>query len=116
MTIVPFRPLDQTIMTDIVRMKLARVAERMFMTHGVRLDIDDRVAEQIADRCLEVETGARNIDHILDGSVLPLLSRELLSLMTLDDRPESLTLTLSSDGHIMLKDPSGVTQDVEPNG
>lgn len=105
MTIVPYKPLDADIMKDIVHMKLGRVVDRMIDTHKVRLTINDRVAELIAARCLEVETGARNIDHIMDGTILPLLSQEILSFMAQGELPETITLSVSEEGHFTLEAP-----------
>ncbi|MBU1169363.1 MAG: type VI secretion system ATPase TssH [Proteobacteria bacterium] len=102
MTIVPYQPLDAAIMQDIVRMKLKHVVDRMMTTHKVILDIDQSVSKQIADRCLEVETGARNIDHIMDGTILPLLSQEILSFLAQGDLPEKLDLSVSPEGHFTL--------------
>ncbi|GAB6097441.1 type VI secretion system ATPase TssH [Desulfatiferula olefinivorans] len=113
MTIVPFRPLDSTIMADIVRMKIGRATRRTAEAHGLTLRIDEAVIERIAARCLEVETGARNIDHILSGSVLPLLSQKILETMARNHRPEALTLGVSPDGHIILAEPTPETDDAE---
>ena len=40
----------------------------------------------IADRCTEVESGARNVDHILTRTLLPELSTEFLSRMAAGER------------------------------
>jgi len=59
--------------------------------------IRDRV-NTIAARCVEVESGARNIDHIMRGTIMPLLSRELLARMGDADQPAALALELAEDG------------------
>ena len=41
-----------------------------------------RVIQEIAGRCKEVESGARNVDHILTGTLLPEMSGEFLSRMS----------------------------------
>jgi len=68
-------------MTEIVALKLGRLKERLQQTHRVQLEVDDAVAQQILQRCAEVETGARNIDHILSRTLLPMISRALLDQM-----------------------------------
>jgi len=58
-------------MANIVRLKLSRLASRMMTSHKMRLTYGDAVVEEIAKRCTEVETGARNIDHIVNATLLP---------------------------------------------
>ena len=98
MTIVPFFPLSPTAMRQIVDLKLGELKERMMGSHGIQLSIDDEVAAQIADRCAEVETGARNIDHILSRTLLPLLARTLLDQMAQGPLPEVAELSLADGG------------------
>ena len=99
MTVVPFVPLDTATMKDIVDMKLQRVVQRMMDAHHVKLEFQGPLSEQIAARCLEVETGARNIDHILDGTLLPLLSHEILSLLSQGDLPPRIRIKVTPQGH-----------------
>ncbi len=108
MTIVPFYPLLTEAMTEIVRLKVGRLVKRLDESHKMKLTFDDKVIDQIAARCVEVETGARNIDHIMQGTLIPRISTEILEQMThgplpsglhlgLDDRGE-FTYTFSDDG------------------
>ena len=46
------------------------------------------LVNEVAKRCTEVESGARNVDHILTGTLLPAISSELLARMA-----EGLKLT-----------------------
>jgi type VI secretion system protein VasG len=39
------------------------------------------VVDRVAERCKEVSTGARNVDHIFTRTLLPELSAELLARM-----------------------------------
>jgi hypothetical protein len=66
-------------------MKLGAVCKRAKEAHGIDLDVDPKVYEAIADRCKEVESGARNVDHILRGTVLPLVSSEILTRLAAGD-------------------------------
>jgi type VI secretion system protein VasG len=56
------------------------------------------VAATIATRCTEVETGARNIQAILDGNVLPRLSETILTSLTKGGMPESCHLSVNDAG------------------
>ncbi|KQQ49868.1 ClpV1 family T6SS ATPase [Pseudomonas sp. Leaf127] len=78
MTIVPFFTLGGEQLAGIVRLKLARLSERLLASSKVRLSFGDEVADAIAARCTEVESGARNIDFILRKSLTPRLSDVLL--------------------------------------
>lgn len=81
MTVVPYHALSADALGSIVEHKLGRVAERLYASSRVRLAFADNVAQTIAARCTEVETGARNIDFVLRKSLLPEISDYLLSLL-----------------------------------
>ena len=63
------------------------------------MNYTDAAVNAIVERCSEVETGARNIDHILSGNLLPLMSREILSRMTEEDMPSGVTIDIAEDGN-----------------
>jgi type VI secretion system protein VasG len=98
MNIVPFYTLDPKYMKDIVCLKLDRLAARMVENNKIRFVYAPEVVERITARCTEVETGARNIDHILRGTVLPLMSRELLGRMGRGALPSEVRLSVAEDG------------------
>jgi type VI secretion system protein VasG len=78
MRIVPFYPLARATMRDIVRLKLRLVGDRVAQAHRVAFRFDDRVVDWITARCTEMEAGARNVDAIIDRTILPQTSRALL--------------------------------------
>ncbi|MEB0123218.1 type VI secretion system ATPase TssH [Pseudomonas sp. CCI1.2] len=86
MTIVPFFTLGGEQLAGIVRLKLGRLSERLLASSKVRLTFAEEVADAIAARCTEVESGARNIDFILRKSLTPCLSDVLLGAIA-DQRP-----------------------------
>jgi len=102
MTVIPYFPLSANAMREIVDLKLGLLRERMQQTHRITLEISDTVAEQITMRCSEVETGARNIDHIMSRTLLPLLSRAMLSRMSEGPLPSSMALDLTPEGEYAL--------------
>jgi type VI secretion system protein VasG len=81
---------------------LTRLARRVQESHDLDVSWDDAVLETIVARCTDVETGARNVDHILRGSVLPLLSSQILSHLGDASAPKALRLTLSPQGSLTL--------------
>jgi len=60
----------------------------------------DDVVEAIASRCTEVDSGARNIDHILSHTLLPEMSRELLSRMAEAEQIEEMKVTVGDAGFV----------------
>ncbi len=107
MTVVPFYPISTEALLEIVKMKLGAVCKRAKEAHGITLDVDPKVYDAIADRCKEVESGARNVDHILRGTVLPLVSSEILTRMAAGDALSNMRLSLSSDGAIICTEGGG---------
>jgi type VI secretion system protein VasG len=98
MTIVPFYTLDPKFMKEIVTLKLDRLAGRLAESNKMKLVYAPEVVDQISARCTEVETGARNIDHIMRGTILPQMSREILSRLGTGGMPSEVRLGLGTDG------------------
>jgi type VI secretion system protein VasG len=98
MTVVPYLTLPQEILKDIVVLKLNKLARRMHSTHKIKLSYMDAVVDQITARCTEVETGARNIDYIMSGTILPRMSQEILARMSTSALPSQVGLDMAADG------------------
>ena len=96
MTVVPFRPLSRDTLKDIVAMKLCRVADRLTQAHAVSLVFDREVETDLTERCLESDSGARNIDHLLAGTLLPLVSQAVLDGLSRGALPPDIRIV--SDG------------------
>src|SRR4029453_6699909 len=78
---VPYFPLGDEVIRRIITLQLRRIGDRLRQNHRATLTYDDALVQAIARRCKEVESGARNVDHILTGSLLPEISREFLTRM-----------------------------------
>jgi len=98
MNVVPFYTLGPEIMKDIVSLKLDKLTSRMAETHKMKFIYSPEVVDQIATRCTEVETGARNIDHIMNGTILPQMSREILTRLGEGAMPSEAHLGMAEDG------------------
>jgi type VI secretion system protein VasG len=98
MTVVPFFTLPPEILKDIVVLKLEKLVNRLAETHKMKLVYTQKVVDQIAARCTEVETGARNIDYIMTGSIMPRMSQEILTRMGEGAVPAEVRLDLAKDG------------------
>jgi type VI secretion system protein VasG len=79
LVVVPYYPLSDPMLKSIIRLQLGRIQKRIAENHGIALTYDDAVVELIASRCTEVESGGRMVDAILTQTMLPEMSREILS-------------------------------------
>lgn len=99
MEIVPFFPIDGAAMKGIVDLKLQQLGKRMHENQRMEFAYDTRVVEQIVARCTEVESGARNIDHIINRTLIPQISTELLTRLNESGTPKKLALGIGDDGN-----------------
>jgi len=81
MVTVPYYPITDDVMREIIKLQLGRIGLRLKENHGAEFGYDDNVITEIANRCKEVESGARNVDHILTRTLLPEMSSEFLGRM-----------------------------------
>jgi type VI secretion system protein VasG len=81
LVIVPYYPVRDEALKRIITLKLGKIQKRMAENHKVTLEYTPALVDAVAARCTEVESGARNVDNILTNSLLPEISRELLSRM-----------------------------------
>jgi type VI secretion system protein VasG len=79
-------------------LKLAKIQRRIRENHKIELTYDPALVDEVARRCTEVESGARNVDNILTNTLLPDISRQLLSRMAERGKMESINVGVGSDG------------------
>jgi type VI secretion system protein VasG len=96
--VVPYYPINDKTMRLIVKLKLNRIAKRMRENRNVSFGYDEGLIESIASRCKEVESGARNVDHILTNTLLPEVSKELLSRMARGEQIKEVNVSLRGEG------------------
>jgi type VI secretion system protein VasG len=94
MTTIPFLPISPEALAMITRLKLDKLTKRLETTQGIEAKYTDRVVDLIASRCTEVDTGARNIDHILRATLIPQLSNAVLAQMAEGAEPTSVTIDI----------------------
>ena len=100
---VIYRPLAMDAMRTIVGMKLAQVSTRLQRHYGISTHIDERLIDTLTKACLLPDTGARNVDSLLNQQILPVLSQQLLSHMAAKQKPSSLQLTWDDEEGIVLE-------------
>jgi type VI secretion system protein VasG len=81
MTVVPYFPLSDEVLRGIIKLQFKKIADRVRENHRATFTYADDVVAAIASRCKEVESGARNVDHILNGTLLPAIAGQFLAYM-----------------------------------
>ena len=81
MVIIPYFPVRDEALRHIITLKLGKIQKRLCENHKIQLDFDDALLTEVARRCTEVESGARNVDNILTNTLLPEISRRILGKM-----------------------------------
>jgi type VI secretion system protein VasG len=79
LVVIPYYPLSDQMIANIVRLQLGRIANRVVEHHKIPFEYDESAVKLIVSRCTEVESGGRMIDTILTNTVLPAISREFLT-------------------------------------
>ena len=96
--VVPYYPITDENMKLIIRLKLNRIVKRMQENRNVAFTYDDAVVDAIAGRCTDVDSGARNADHILTNTLLPDMSRELLSRQAQGEQISTVGVSMDGEG------------------
>ncbi|HBM2921254.1 type VI secretion system ATPase TssH [Klebsiella michiganensis] len=99
---VIYRPLAMDAMRTIVGMKLAQMSTRLQRHYGISTHIGESLIDTLTKACLLPDTGARNVDSLLNQQILPVLSQQLLSHMAAKQKPSSLQLTWDDEEGIVL--------------
>ncbi|MEN2427815.1 type VI secretion system ATPase TssH [Chromobacterium vaccinii] len=81
LTIVPYFPISDDVLRAIVGLKLDKIRQRIADNHGAQVEFPEELTEQMAARCMDVDSGARNADAILTRTLLAQISNDLLARM-----------------------------------
>jgi type VI secretion system protein VasG len=98
--VVPYYPITDKNMRLIIKLKLSRIAKRMAENRNILFRYDEALIDSVASRCTEVDSGARNVDHILSNTLLPEMSKELLSRMATGEQLKELKVSLGDEGFL----------------
>ncbi|RJF95845.1 type VI secretion system ATPase TssH [Noviherbaspirillum saxi] len=101
--IIPYYPLPDSVLVQIIRMKLDQIAERLAHNHRISFTYAEDAVNAILDRCVEADSGARNIDHVLNGTVLPELAEIVLSRIAEGKSARSIRVSMSKSGKFSYK-------------
>lgn len=114
LVIVPYHPLADDVIRTIVQLKLDKIRRRFAENHRIQLTCDEQVIAAIAARCREVDTGARNVDHVLTQILLPELSVALLKRMARAEVCRGIQVRVGRTGRFLYRfDPPSPEDEVE---
>ncbi|MEJ6403000.1 type VI secretion system ATPase TssH [Yoonia sp. 2307UL14-13] len=96
---IPYFPLGKEVLGGITKLKLGSVAKRLREAHGARMVYGDDVLAHIVEQCRDPDSGGRMIDNIITNSILPDLSRQVLSRMVSGEEMKEVSIVMK-DGAI----------------
>lgn len=97
-SVVSYFPLADDVIRKIVDLQLNRIRKRFQENYRANLTWDDALVAEIAGRCTEVESGARNIEYILSRGLLPRLSAHVLAVMAEGGQIGNIKIAIDQDG------------------
>jgi type VI secretion system protein VasG len=98
LVIIPDYPIRDEALKQIVRLKVGKIQRRIQETHKIALTHDDALIDEVARRCTEVESGARNVDNILTNTMLPEVSRQILGRLAERQKLAPIHVSIGADG------------------
>ncbi len=97
-TIVPYFPLSEDVIKQIVRLQLNKIVKRVKDAYKADFSYDPELVETIAARCKESSSGARNVENILSRTLLPELSSEVLSRLAAGEAISNVSVGIDPEG------------------
>ncbi|HTV42655.1 MAG TPA: type VI secretion system ATPase TssH [Candidatus Sulfotelmatobacter sp.] len=79
LVVVPYYPISKEVLHRIIKLNLSKVEKRVKANHKVPFTYDNSVPDLIAQRCTELERGARMVDAMITNTILPEIGREFLN-------------------------------------
>ncbi len=98
LVLIPYYPICDEAMKQIIRLKMGKIQRRLLENHKVKLTYDDAFLNEVANRCTEVESGARNVDNILTNTLLPDISRKILGGMAEGEKMSAIHVGIGEAG------------------
>jgi len=95
---IAYYPVDDDALARIIGLKLGRIAQRVQANHRAVFEWDEALVEAVLARCTEVDTGARNVDHILNGTLLPQIAEQVLGRMAQGEAIARIRVTAGKNG------------------
>ncbi|MFC3552428.1 type VI secretion system ATPase TssH [Lysobacter cavernae] len=101
--VVPYYPISDDVLAQIIALKLRRIRDRIKANHKAVFEWDESLVEGVLARCTEVDSGARNVDHILNGTLLPEIAESVLARMAEGGAIEKIRIGADKKGAFKYK-------------
>ncbi len=101
--VVPFYPINDDVLAQIIELKLSRIRDRIASNHKAVFEWDNALVESVLSRCTEVDSGARNVEHILNGTLLPELAQVVLQRMAEEATITKIKVSCAKNGDFKYK-------------
>lgn len=98
MKVVPYYPITDDVLAEIIDLKLERIRRRIESNHKAVFEWDESLVDAVLARCTEVDSGARNVDHILNGTLLPEVAQRVLERVANGASLERIAVRASEAG------------------
>ena len=98
MKVIPYYAIGDDALEKIIRLKLDRIGARVGVNHQAEFVYDTKLVDAVLARCTEVDTGARNVDHILNGTLLPEIAGHVLARMADGRAVNRIKVTAGKNG------------------
>ncbi|CAJ0728681.1 MULTISPECIES: type VI secretion system ATPase TssH [Ralstonia] len=98
MKVVPYYPISDDVLAEIITLKLGRIRDRVAINHKAAFQWDNALVESVLARCTEVDAGARAVDHILNGTLLPQIAESVLTRMAEGGSVEKIKVGVGKNG------------------
>ncbi len=98
LAVIPYYPIRDEIMHKIISLKLGKIQRRILENHRAEFSYDESLVKAVCSRCTEVDSGARNVDYILTGTLLPEISQSVLAKMAEGEAINQIQVTVDEQG------------------
>ncbi|MEZ0470331.1 type VI secretion system ATPase TssH [Luteimonas salinilitoris] len=101
--VVPYYPIGDAVLAQIIALKLGRIRDRVAANHKAAFQWDASLVDAVLARCTEVDSGARNVDHILNGTLLPEIAESVLASMAEGGKITQIKVAAGKNGAFKYK-------------
>jgi type VI secretion system protein VasG len=92
MEIVPYLPLGESVLREIITAKLTALTQRLELKYKAKVTCEQALTDEIIRRTTRTENGARMLEAIIDGQMLPPIALALLNKLA--DKEPVLSIRL----------------------
>ncbi|GAB1257986.1 type VI secretion system ATPase TssH [Aurantivibrio plasticivorans] len=105
--VIPYFPLEEQWLADIAGMQMNKIVQRIKENYSAPITFSNEVTENIVAQCNESDAGARRISQIINNTLLPYISEEILSAMACENEFDEITVELSDSSDYIVEFNSG---------